>query len=435
MNSTGRSILTYMLLVVMMAAGSTTLFAQGILKGKVVDAKTKEPLEAATVFIIGTYKGGYTDEKGAFELKDVKKGDYSVRITYVGYAEKIYTGISILDDETTTLNVDLKSTETVMTTVEIVGEPNIIDLESGKSEIKLTGDEINEMNVRDVQDVVAMQVGVNQTPDGLSIRGGRVYETQYMVDGISAKDPLAGTGFGVDVGSNAVDELEVVTGGGDAEYGNGTSGVINTKIKEGGKQYSIAGNYYRDNLGFAVNKGMSWNTDQASLSIGGPVPFTKKKVTFFASGSVAFSDEYFRIYADQLHSSLFPSNDSLWAPRQDNKYSHTVKLSYNIKPGMKVSLSNQHSLNINQNNRSLQIIGNDAIMRPGLQYIHSLNMDNANTYTHHSNLSIASFLMAFKEQWTFNASLGRLFTNLRADANGSPSGTQPLTRSMIRHPL
>ncbi|MEZ4687625.1 MAG: hypothetical protein R3B47_16650 [Bacteroidia bacterium] len=37
------------------------------------------------------------------------------------------------------------------------------------------------------------------------------------------------------------------------------------------------------------------------------------------------SDNYYRAQADQLHSSLF-GNDSLWAPRQDNRWSNTVKL-------------------------------------------------------------------------------------------------------------
>ncbi|MCS7073365.1 MAG: TonB-dependent receptor, partial [Bacteroidia bacterium] len=74
----------------------------------------------------------------------------------------------------------------------------------------------------------------------------------------------------------------------------------------------------------------------------------------------------------------------------------------------------------NQNTRSLQIIGNDQIMVPGYQYRFSLNLDNANTYTHRSILSILNFYTLFKERWTVDASVARLFTNLRADANGRP---------------
>ena len=423
MNLTGntyRGLWVFLMIAIFWMAAVPMAMAQGSLKGKVFDELTKEPLAGATVFIVGTYKGGITDEKGNFNIEDVKKGDYTIRVTYIGYAEKLFTGIKIAKDKPTTLNAKMASSETVLDAVVIEGEPNLVDLEDAKSGISITAEDIDQMNVRDVQDVVAMQVGVNVTPDGLSVRGGRVYETQFMIDGISANDPLAGTGFGVDVSANAVGEVDVVTGGGDVEYGGGTSGVINTKIKEGGKKYRVNGSYYRDNLGFNVNRGMSWNEDRGNLSLSGPVPFTRGKVSFFGSGSVAFSDDYFRVYADQLHSSLFPSNDSLWAPRQSNKLSHTAKITYNIKPGLKLSLSNQHSLSINQNSRSLQVIGNDAIMQPGLQYGFSLDADNGNTYTHHSNLSIVNLIWAFKEQWTMNVSLGRLFTNLRADANGRP---------------
>ena len=116
--------------------------------------------------------------------------------------------------------------------VEIVGERTLIDLESGKSETTISDEDIAQMSVQNVQDIVSMQVGVNQTPDGVQIRGGRVYETEYLVDGINAQDPLAGTGFGVDVNAGAVKNVELITGGSDAEYGNGTSGVILTRIKE-----------------------------------------------------------------------------------------------------------------------------------------------------------------------------------------------------------
>ena len=60
-----------------------------------------------------------------------------------------------------------------METVVVVGDKNLVDLESGKSQVKISATEIQEMNVRNVQDVVAMQAGVTETPDGIQIRGGR----------------------------------------------------------------------------------------------------------------------------------------------------------------------------------------------------------------------------------------------------------------------
>ncbi|MCS7073505.1 MAG: TonB-dependent receptor, partial [Bacteroidia bacterium] len=325
----------------------------GTLKGIVSDKQTKETIIGASVTIVGTYKGAITDEEGKFEIKDIKPGEYSIRFSYVGYSEVLYNGIKISADKPTVLTVTMQNAEVTMGAVEIVGEKNLLNLESGKSEVKIGADEIKDMNVTDVQSIAALQVGINKTPDGLQIRGGRVYETQYVVDGINAQDPLAGTGFGVDVNSSAVKEVEIMTGGADAEYGDGTSGVVVTRTKDGGKKFSLSGNYARDNFGFNKNQGMSWNTDMLNLSIGGPlIPRFKptgdrseenkgiaNKLFFFVSGSMMLTDEFMNVTARQLRSSLLSEGDTIWAPRQDNRWSGTMKLTYKIKPGMKLTFS------------------------------------------------------------------------------------------------
>ena len=402
----------------------------GVLKGKVIDRKTKETVIGATVSIVGTYYAVPTDVNGNYTINNIKPGDYSVKIVYLGYKEQLNNGIKITNGSTTTLNVQLSEVTAEIGMVEVFGQKTIVDLESGKSSAKVTAEDIKDMSVKDVQSIVANQAGVSQNPDGLQIRGGRVYETQYLVDGINAQDPLAGTGFGVEIAANAINDIEVITGGVGAEFGEGTSGVVLTRIREGGDRVRVNGSYFRDNLGF--NERSQWNTDMFSLSLGSPVPFTKKKLTFFGSVNMELTDEFFKTPARQWHSSLGPRNDSIWAPRQDNKWSNTLKFTYNIKPGKKISISNQNSLNINQNTRSLQIIGNNAIVTPGYQYLFSLNMDNASTYTHKSNLTIIQYLNLFNSKLSMDVSAARLFTNLRADANGRPF--RPSTIDQIYDP-
>ncbi len=402
--------------------------AQGSLQGKVIEAKTKNPIEGAMIEVIGTSSGAYTDSNGYYEISDLNSGDYTVRVTYAAFADREYTGIRINKEQTTTLNIEM--TEATTGEVIIVGEKNLINLQSGKSETSMTAEQIAQTNVKDVQGIAALVVGVNQTNDGIQIRNARVYETQYVVEGINAQDPLAGTGFGVDVNAGAVASVDVTTGGPDAEYGGGAGGIVSTKIKEGGKKWAASGAYFRDNLGFNVNQGVSWNTDQANVSIGGSIKLSKNdenRLYIFVNGSALLADNYYRIMANQLHSSVF-TNDSLWSPRQDNQWTNTVKLSYRLPlsatkkypSGIKFSLTNQHSLNINQSNRTLQVVGNNAIMQPGLQFPFALQPDNANTYTHQSNLTAFSVQGLLSEFWTFNASVGRLFTALRTDANGRP---------------
>ncbi|MBL4708788.1 MAG: TonB-dependent receptor [Flavobacteriales bacterium] len=421
---------------------STALFAQegGSIKGSISDAETGETLIGATVVIVGTYKAASADFVGNYELKGIKAGDYSIKYTYIGYADKIYNGITVKEGETISLNVKLSTSATSINEVEIVGQKSIVNLESAKSEITISQKEIAEMNVRDVQELAAMQSGVNKTPDGLQIRGARVYETQYIVDGISAQDPLAGTGFGVNVSSSSVGSIDIVTGGVGAEFGDGSSGLINTTIREGGDKMAYAGSWQRDNLGYNTNQGSAWNTDIVELSAGGPVPKTNKKLTFFTNFTARVTDTYFGEEADQLRSSLFPDNNAYWAPRQDNNFTNTVKLSYQFPKGTKLTLTNQHSLSINQNTRTLQIVGFDAILRPGYQFKRSLNLDNATTYTHHSNLTALNFKKILNDQWLFNVSAGRLFTNLRADANARPFREETIDqiyneRSIVTDPI
>jgi len=331
---------------------------------------------------------------------------------------------------------------TTIQTVEIIGEKPVVNLESGKSDLRVSGEEIRQTTAVDVTTMASLMPGVAQTLDGLQIRGGRVYETQYVIEGVNAQDPLAGTGFGVEVSQVAIEEMEVITGGMDAEYGDGTSGVVAVRLREGGDKWRFSGRYQKDQLGGLLRR-EGWNTDIFNLAIGGPLLREKEtnraRLTFFASADIRLTDEYFGVQASQLYSSLLeestsrdplfrlvrgplgtPTKSQLFAPRQDNKWSTTLKLAYRLDPRTKLTFSLQQSLSINQNTRSLQIIGSDQIMVPGFQYLFALQPDNANTYTHRSNLAILKLNRIFSKSWTGELTLSRLFVNLRADANGRP---------------
>lgn len=400
---------------------SWSLLAQestGRLSGTVIDKNTKEPLIGAAVTIVGTYKGNTADFDGRFIITDIKPRDYNIKVQFLGYTTTLLTGIRIEAGETKKLEIEMLPAEETLQEVTVVGRQSQVNLELAASEISVGRDQIAKMNSRDVQEVVSMQAGVTKTQDGLQIRGARVYETEYIVDGISAQDPLAGTGFGVQVASGSVQELKIMTGGVGAEYGGGSSGVINTQIREAGEKLEISGSWQMDHL-FGSDASSSFNTDIFELTFGLPIN-KKKTVTLFNNLTTNITDEYFGRTASQLNSSLFPSNAEMWAPRYSNGYTHTVKLAWQVKPGTKLTITNQHSLNINQNTRTLQIVGFDAILRPGFQYEFSNLLDNATTYTHHSNLTAINLKHLINERWGLTVSLGRLFTNLRADANGRP---------------
>ena len=418
-----------------------TLFSiaqNGTLKGVLTDQESGEKLVGAYVRIVGTYGAAISEVDGSFKIANIKPGSYTINISFMGYQQKVYNDIEVQADKSTGLNVKMTAQTNSFETVKIVGRKKVVELDDAKSTITLNKKDIEEMNVRDVQEVVAIQAGVSKSPDGIQIRGARVYETSFNIDNISAQDPLAGTGFGVQVSSGSIGELELITGGAGAEHDGGTAGVISTSIKEGSDEFQVAGSWQRDNLGGNTNSG--WNTDIGEFSFGGKLKVKNRKFYFFNNVTLNLTDDYFGPTAKQLHSSLLTANDSFCAPRQSNQFTHTLKLSHELNQKTKITITNQHSLTVNQSTRSLQIVGFDAILAPGYQFDRSLNLDNATTYTHSSNLTAINIRRTITEKLVGTLTLGRLFTNLRADANGRPFRTNSVDQvydeqSIVTNPV
>ncbi len=391
--------------------------AQGRLVGKVTDAATGEELIGVNVIVQGTNRGAATDINGDYTIPDISPGSYSVNVSYIGFQTKLFTGIDIQEGETTTLNVQLD--EAVLSTddeVVIVGERPLMDVEQAASSFAISREQLEVAPLRDVQDAVATQVGVVRDPTGLYIRGGRAEETGFLVDGVSAKDPLAGTGFGLDIGSNAFREVEVTTGGVGAEVGDVTSGVVSVQIQEGGDEFRGYFSHKRDNFGFNEDAAASNNEELYELDISGPV--IRGKLRFFASAQVQLSDGFTRETSlpEQLRSSLIGNN--FFMPRAANRWNGLLKLTHELRPGMKLQGSYQRSVSVNQNTRSLQVTGNESVISPGFQYAFILQPDNANTFAHDNIVTYAKWSHVLNERSFYDVQVSRLFTRLRADANG-----------------
>ncbi|MEQ9091046.1 MAG: TonB-dependent receptor [Balneola sp.] len=410
---------------------SSTAFAQtGGIKGIITDAETGETLIGATVLITGTSFGTATGIDGDYEIDNIRPGEYSVRITYIGFETVLLTGIKVVEGEFTELDYKLKPK--VLTSGEeivVIGERPIFDVEKSTTSSTISRKDIEAAPVRKVEDAVSLQSGVIKDPTGLYIKGGRAYETGYVVDGVSAQDPLAGTGFGLDLGANSFSNIEVITGGVGAEYGDVTSGVVSVKTRNGGDTYEGSFSHKRDNFGSNVEDHQAnYFQDIYEFSIGGPGILAEKilpklgldlpgKITFYATAQVALEDGYTKLSADQIQSSIVGSD--FWSPRQGNRWNGMMKLTYNIKPGVRLQAAYQRSLTINQNTRMLQITGADTQVQPGFQFAFSNGfLDNANTYTHDSNLSYLKWTQTISTSSFYEVQVSRLFTQLRADANG-----------------
>ncbi|MBT5990365.1 MAG: TonB-dependent receptor, partial [Bacteroidetes bacterium] len=200
---------------------ATVSFAQssyGTLVGKITDALTGEELIGANVVVIleGNQKGGAsTDINGDFIIKPIPPGKYNIHASYIGYKDVIITGYQIfsgkLSKQDIKLNVKAKE-EDEFEYIEYV-KP-LVDVEESSGN-RLGRDEIRKAPTRSVGELVELTAGVQ----GGSVKGQRAEGTVYFIDGVRVR------GFsGVPQGMIA--EINTITGGISAEYGDFTGGVV-----------------------------------------------------------------------------------------------------------------------------------------------------------------------------------------------------------------
>ncbi len=414
----------------------------GKLSGKVTDAETGESLPGVNVIIKGTYYGAATNINGDFTINNISVGKYNVDISLIGYKTFQYTGVEIEANKTRQLDVKLE--ETVLTLeqdVVVIGEKPLLDPEETQSKKTISKDEIDALIVENIQNIVTQQAGVvTNNANEIHIRGGRTYENAFLLDGVSVQDPIAGTGFGLQLSASSIEEVEVITGGFNAEYGQATSGIVNVKTREGSDKYSGSLTYKTDHVGNSSSYHV-FNVDVIEANLSGPEPITSfllpaiglqipGKISFFGSIYSGFSDGitqgYYKPTASQLSSSTF--NGTRYAPRAENNWFWLAKLAYHYAPTLKFVYSFNQSVSINQNSQSLQSNLEYVEPSPGYQYNFQNILDNANTFTHNNIYHNFSTTHTVSAATYYEFKLNYFHTNLRGDANG-------LSQNLYNEPL
>ena len=103
-----RSTLALVALALATLAASAPASAQGAIAGTIVDPATDFPIITASVLVIGTTRGAATVVDGKYRIEGLRPGDYTLRVSYVGYQTKEFTGIAVVDGQTTTLDIELE---------------------------------------------------------------------------------------------------------------------------------------------------------------------------------------------------------------------------------------------------------------------------------------------------------------------------------------
>lgn len=278
----------------------------GKIAGKVTDAETGEALIGINVLIEGTSLGAATNIDGNYVINNVEPGTYTLIFSGVGYQKKIVTNVKVSSDFTTRIDIQLSTEAIGLETIVVEATRPMVRKDLTSSHTVIDNTQIEALPVESVDQLLALQAGITRGAGGeLHIRGGRSTEIAYNVNGVSSVNPYD-YGRTVQISTNAIQELSVVSGTFNAEYGNALSGIVNAITKEGGAKYNGSLSYYtgdyissRKNIFMNIGSVSPVNNQVLEGTLGGPLPFANNAVTFFLSGR--FNDDKGYFYGQRQH--------------------------------------------------------------------------------------------------------------------------------------
>lgn len=245
----------------------SALNAQSSLEGKVTEAETGEPIIFGTIAL---YRGGNlitgveTDFDGNYIFSNIDPGTYDVEARYLSMQTQRINGVLVQGGKVVRLDFEMKPEGVLVDVVEIIDyKVPLIEIDNTTQGKTITSEEIRNLPTRDVNSVASLASGASSIDGGaVTIRGSRSNATNYYIDGVRVSGNLIPT--------SEIDQLQVVTGGLEARYGDVTGGVISLTTKGPSQKFSggveLETSEYLDAFGYNL----------ASANFSGPI--LKKKV-------------------------------------------------------------------------------------------------------------------------------------------------------------
>jgi CarboxypepD_reg-like domain/TonB-dependent Receptor Plug Domain len=220
-----------------------TVLAQknGIIRGNVYDKNGGQPVPFANVILRGSTQGATTDLNGFFQISNVKMGDYTLFVSFIGY-DSVEQRVTVAAGEIAYKSFYLTESAKNLETVEISARREERRTTSLVSKITVTQKEIKSLpstgGEPDIAQYLTVIPGVLTTGDQggqIYIRGGSPVQNKILLDGMTIYNPFHSIGFFSIFETETIRSVDVLTGGFNAEYGGRVSAVVDLKTREGNK--------------------------------------------------------------------------------------------------------------------------------------------------------------------------------------------------------
>ena len=212
----------------------------GKVSGIITAEATNAPLANVTVTIVGTSSTATTNDAGYYVMTNIPPGGYDVKVELSGYGTETVEGAKVLAGLTTTLNFALKVSEVVtLEGITVTAVKPLIKKDVTQTTRIIEAEDIEAMPRDTVNGILQTLPGISvlNSTGSLHVRGGRSTEVKYLIDGIPISDPIGGS-LGLNISAKSLEQMEVITGGFNAEYGDAQSGIVNLITKAGTHKFS-----------------------------------------------------------------------------------------------------------------------------------------------------------------------------------------------------
>ena len=231
------SIITPLLACGLVAAAAAPAAAQsattGAIAGRVLDRDSREP--AAGVLVTATSpallepQSAFTGEDGTYKITELPPGDYTVSFDGDD-AAVVRAGIRVQANTVVPVFQMLKRGETIRM-FEPAPHINVLSTDRGGKQDREFLEKIP-IPTRDAIAAAGVQPGVQNDGVGLAVGGSTGLENRFFVDGIDITGLTYGDA-GTPVHNEFVEEIEVLTGGYNAEWGRAIGGIVNIVTRRG----------------------------------------------------------------------------------------------------------------------------------------------------------------------------------------------------------